>query len=35
MQRMERRVAELCQEAIADLLLKRDLAEIIKYKGVK
>ena len=30
-----RTVTELCREAIADLLLKRDIEQIIKSKGVK
>jgi len=30
-----RTVTELCREAIADLLLKRDIEQIIKNKGVK
>jgi len=30
-----RTVTELCREAIADLLLKRDIKQIIKNKGVK
>jgi len=29
-----RTATELCREAIADLLLKRDIKEIIKNKGV-
>jgi len=30
-----RTATELCREAIADLLLKRDIEQIIKNKGVK
>jgi len=30
-----RTATELCREAIADLLLKRDIEEILKNKGVK
>ena len=30
-----RTVTDLCREAIADLLLKRDIEQIIKSKGVK